>query len=106
MNLRLGASTLAMAFAVVLGAAPATAQSSADSAVENAEDAFGTSTNHENIGGTVPKKLWPCIWQRTAFLLLKARGLVVVGQTLRELWELIGRLKLVQIFPLVPLLNN
>ncbi len=50
MNLRMGASALAMALASTLAAAPAMAQSSTDSAVENAEDAFGTSTSHENIG--------------------------------------------------------
>jgi iron complex outermembrane recepter protein len=50
MTLRFGASTLAIAFAATFAAAPAMAQSSTDSAVESAEDAFGTSTSHENIG--------------------------------------------------------
>ncbi|MFM6831192.1 MAG: hypothetical protein ACKOVA_12810, partial [Novosphingobium sp.] len=43
-------STLALALAWGLAAAPALAQSNADNAVENADDAFGTSTGHDNIG--------------------------------------------------------
>ncbi|MDL2351362.1 MAG: hypothetical protein QFC78_00770 [Pseudomonadota bacterium] len=48
--LRRGASALAMALVGMVAASPALAQSSAESAVESAEDAFGTSTGHESIG--------------------------------------------------------
>ena len=46
-------SSLALVPAVMLGvgaASPALAQSNTESAVESAEDAFGTSTAHEQIG--------------------------------------------------------
>ena len=42
--------SLALALASSLAAAPAFAQSNAESAVENADDAFGTSTGHDTIG--------------------------------------------------------
>ena len=45
-----GASTAAFAMVGLAAASPAVAQAAAESAVESAEDAFGTSTNHESIG--------------------------------------------------------
>ena len=48
--LRRGASRFAMALLGLASANPAMAQSAAESAVESAEDAFGTSTGHESIG--------------------------------------------------------
>ncbi|MFM5915970.1 MAG: TonB-dependent siderophore receptor [Novosphingobium sp.] len=50
MKIRSAASTLSVAILGATVAAPAQAQSNADSAVESAEDAFGTSTGHDNIG--------------------------------------------------------
>ena len=47
---RCGASSLALALAGTVAAAPALAQSTSDNAVESAEDAFGTSTGHDSIG--------------------------------------------------------
>lgn len=48
--LRRGSRALALAFVGTVAATPALAQTAAESAVESAEDAFGTSTGHETIG--------------------------------------------------------
>lgn len=50
MRLRLSTAGSAALIAGVLAAGPAAAQSSTDSAVESAEDAFGTSTPHDQLG--------------------------------------------------------